>query len=212
MATATLAGATASVTGYGSWDRIIFDSGGAWTAGSTWTIAGTSLQGPFTLGIGYLGASKLASNYLTAITLNQRVYIGQNNQVAFSSIDDATGWNQQDPGAGFFLVQSSVGQSDSAYGLGTFQGRLAVLGRHNIQIWTTNADPAQFQLVQTLPNIGTISPQSVLGLGELDLLFLDDSGIRSLRTLVTTLNATVADVGSPVDDTVRYTLINGAPP
>lgn len=212
--TATFSNATAATAGYGSWDRIIFSAGSVWTAGKTWTIAGTSSEGSFTFGIGFLGADHTVSNYLSALTFGKRVYLGQKSQFAYSSIVDPSlqnliGFNQQSSGAGFQIVQSIQGQQDVVNGLGIFQGRLAVFGRYNIQLWNIGADPASFSLVQTLSNMGTASGFSVNGsLGDLDLLFLDDSGVRSLRTLVTTLNATIFDVGSAVDSLIQQALVS----
>lgn len=195
--------AATSVQAYGSWDRVYF-SNGPWTAWSTWTIAGTSSQGKFTFGVGYLGSDRGPYAFSSAFVMNNRVYYGQRNQLAFSAIGDPMGVNQQDSGAGFIKLQTMQGQQDSCVGLGMFQGRLVIFGRYNIQIWQTSANPAEFQLVQTLQSIGCIAAGSIQGLGggDLDVLFLDDSGVRGLRTLVTTLNATVEDLGSPIDSLV----------
>jgi hypothetical protein len=76
---------------------------------------------------------------------------------------------------------------------------MAVLGKLSTQIWKVQGDPNEFALIQTLINVGTASPFSAQSIGELDVIYLDSTGIRSLRAKETTLNAFVSDIGSPVD-------------
>jgi hypothetical protein len=67
--------------------------------------------------------------------------------------------------------------------------------------------------VQPLPNIGTVAGNSVQPLGTgLDVLFLSDTGVRSLRVRDLTLSAGVADIGSPVDSQIRKALLAGNGP
>ena len=86
------------------------------------------------------------------------------------------------------------------------QGRLVVLGRRHVQIWQTDADPANFANLQVLDNLGTLAPLSVHSLGQLDLIFLYDTGIRSLRTRAQDLNATPEDIGIAIDSLVQTKL------
>lgn len=120
----------------------------------------------------------------------------------FSAVDSATGFAQQDIGAGQVSMATQVPMPDNMTGLCLYQGRLALLARRFIQIWTVNDDPTQQAIQQVLLNIGTLAPLSIQGLGQLDVLFLSDTGIRSLRIHDITLNASVNDIGSPVDSLV----------
>jgi len=53
-----------------------------------------------------------------------------------------------------------------------------------------------------------VAPLSVQSLSDLDVMYLSDTGIRSLRARETTLNAFVDDLGSPIDTLV--TASNGS--
>lgn len=63
-------------------------------------------------------------------------------------------------------------------------------------------NPGANQLLQTLDNTGTRSPRSIKSFGDLDLFYLHDSGIRSLRARDSSNAASVTDVGTPIDELI----------
>lgn len=207
-------GGVNAVPGFG--DRWQVGFSGTFAFRDVWRILmGTSSLGEFSVGAGpavgidpgLAVAGQSAINPTVAMTMNKRVYLGLVSQFNFSENDDPTEWDEQFPGAGFIKYLSAFGSQDVIGAFGQLQGRLAVFGRRSIQMWTVDADPNNFALVQTLDNIGTIAPLSVLQLGDFDLLFLDDTGIRSLRTREVTLNSYVDDVGSAIDVLVKAALL-----
>lgn len=115
-----------------------------------------------------------------------------------SAIDDATEWNG---GTGSFVtdMSSENAGSERLTGLGIFENRLAVYSRTVIQIWIVDSDPANNEQVQVLENIGTLAPKSVQSFGDADQFFLSDTGVRSLRVRINTDNASLSDIGSPID-------------
>lgn len=141
-------------------------------------------------------------------TYRDRVFIGMGSQFNFSDNGDPTGWEEQNPGAGFVTYLSQYGFQDVVKAFSQLQGRLAVLGGRSIQLWTTDADPTAFALVQVLDNVGTNDPLSVQNIGDYDVIFLDTTGFRSLRSREVTLNAFVDDLGAPVDSLIRAALLN----
>jgi hypothetical protein len=92
-------------------------------------------------------------------------------------------------------------ETESLSGLEVYYGKLAVFGRYTTQIWKVDPDPALNALHQTL-RVGAVAPHAIRQFGTGDVLFLSDSGIRSLRALNGTLAAGVIDVGSPIDKLV----------
>ena len=143
------------------------------------------------------------------LTLNQKVYITNGTNFIFSSLGDPTLWNSDSSfGSGNILYQDNFSSPDSTIALAQYQGYLAVLARYSIEIWKIDADPALYSLVQVLQNIGTVAALSVQSIGELDVMFLSDTGIRSLRVRDSSLNAFVSDIGSPIDSLVQTDLIN----
>src|SRR4029077_4855653 len=144
---------------YGQQDKFIFNAG--WVVGDLWQILFTaSAQGNFTIGSG-VGEGiniSLALSDQTPIaptvcfTYRNRVYVGFGSQFSFSDNGDPTGWEEQAPGAGFVPYLSQLGNQDAITALSQLQGRLAVIARRSIQLWTVDADPNNFALVQTLDN------------------------------------------------------------
>lgn len=193
-------GGVNAVDGWGQRDQAKFI--GTWAIDDRWSLKFTSTVGDFTLGVGNL----TGGTYQFMMTYANRVYLANGANWNFSAIDDPVGWEEQNIGAGSVSYRSSIGYVDSTLAFGVVQGRLAVFGRQSIQIWSVNADPGLFKREQILANIGTVAPNSVQGIGELDVMFLDDTGIRSLRSKEVTLNAYVADLGSPIDSIVQTNL------
>lgn len=105
--------------------------------------------------------------------------------------------------AGFESLSSQTGQSDTLVALAPYQNALAVFSRRATQIWRVVAgDPVDNTPMQFLDNIGTMAPRSAVNFGELDVFFLSDTGIRSLRARDASNAAVVFDVGTSIDPLV----------
>ena len=198
MANYTFINGVVALPAYGERQKVRFV--GTWANGDTWSMACVgSLSGDFTLGKGNIAAMP----YVNGVTYKKRVYIGFGNQFGFSANNAPTLWEEQNSGAATIAFNSQYGVTDVVRAFSSMQGRLAVFGEQSIQIWQTDADPANFALQQTIDNTGTTEALSVQSIGDADVLYLDSSGIRSLRSKELTLNAEVSDVGTPVDDSVK---------
>jgi hypothetical protein len=132
------------------------------------------------------------------VTAQERIYAvsddGQN--VRFCKPGDATDWTAAGL-AGFLPVSRHFGSGQRAYGLGLYQGDLAVFTDTSIQIWTIDPDPTAMALKNVIEGVGTRHHSSIVSL-QGDLLFESDSGVRSLTTLQSSLYPTDTDVGLPV--------------
>ena len=186
------------IQGYGDRWQILFN--GTWAANEKY---GTSA---FDYSVGSINffAASLTPNYCT--TFKNRVYIGAGTQFNFSENGAPTEWEQQSPGAGFFSYLSYFGGQDLVYSISQLQGRLVVVGRRSVQLWTVDADPASFALVQEMDNVGSLSALATQNIGDFDVIILDDTGFRSLRTREVTLNAYVDDIGVAIDSLVQTDL------
>jgi hypothetical protein len=81
-----------------------------------------------------------------------------------------------------------------------------------VQIWAVDPDDSKNQFVQLLRAAGTLAPRSPLQYGSGDVLYLDQSGIRSLKAKYSSNSAAVSDIGSPVDPVVQaLVLAQGQP-
>lgn len=185
-------------------DRWQIQFGGTWALTEKWGLTLVSTAGDYDVGsIDFFSAVLLLT---MCTTFRNRVYIAAGSQFNFSDNGDPTGWEQQNPGAGFVGYLSYFGGQDQVYSISQLQGRLVVIARRSVQLWTVDADPANFALVQEMDNIGSISNLATQNIGDFDVIILDDTGFRSLRTREVTLNAYVDDIGTPVDDLVQSDL------
>lgn len=146
-----------------------------------------------------------------------KAYWTDGNLLRFSSVgelrqDNNTPAGAGVPGAGYVgggYIDLAVNDSQVEYlaGIEQYYNRVAVFTRRTTQIWSMDPDPSKNALQQIL-RIGSMAGGSIKQFGTGDVLFLSDSGIRSLRSLNYTLAAGVIDVGSPVDKLIQGELTN----
>lgn len=196
----TLAGGVDGVAGKGPTFRVTF--GGTWANGDTYQFDIVTAAQTF-----QLGSSDITKKVPTALLTNdQKLNFVAGQDWFFSAVGDSTGFNQQDTGAGSIELSSRTAEPEDQVAIVNYQGMVAVFARDTIQIWQVDADPTLYNLFQILSNIGTMASLSVQPLGDLDVMFLSDTGLRSLRSRETVLNATTVDIGTPVDSLVQADL------
>jgi hypothetical protein len=138
-----------------------------------------------------------------ALTLNKKVYAINDTLLIFSAVNDPLNWDTENGiGAGFINMFNEFTGGEKLRALAAYNGRLAIFARRTIQIWAVDVDPARNQQMQVLDNIGTIAPRSVTQVGDVDVFFLADSGIRSLRSRDVNNVAFSSDVGNPIDEII----------
>lgn len=177
---------------------------GAWTNGSHWTLVITSQGLSYTLGAGNIYG--LTPTFCAAF--GNRLHFLEGSTDHFSKIGDATRWEDQDTGAGDIAIVDRFSDPSNLVAISSYQGKLAYFGRNVIEIYNAPADPNLFSQSQVLQNIGALAKHSVKSMGDLDVLFLSDTGIRSVRVRDMSLNAFVSDIGSPIDDLVQTSLLS----
>lgn len=119
---------------------------------------------------------------------------GQN--VRFCAVGTPADWTTSG-NAGFLPVSQHFGSGQRAYGLGQYQGKLAVFTDQSIQLWNIDPDPTAMALDRVVDGVGTRHHSSIVSLYG-DLLFLSETGVRSLTTLANALFPTDVDVGLPI--------------
>jgi hypothetical protein len=132
------------------------------------------------------------------VTATSRIFaVSDDGQlVRFSAIGNPADWTTAGS-AGFLPVAQYFGSGQRIYGLGIYQGKLAVFADQSIQIWTIDPDPTAMALDRVIDGVGTRHHSSIVSLFG-DLLFLSESGIRSLTTLANSLFPTDIDIGLPI--------------
>ena len=105
-----------------------------------------------------------------------------------------------EPGAGFINISLNDPEGEQLESMEVYDDQMALFARLQTQIWKLDPDPTKDTLTQVL-RIGTLSPRSCVQFGTGDVLFLSDSGVRSLKAQSSTLTlaASVGDVGSAID-------------
>jgi hypothetical protein len=136
-------------------------------------------------------------------TFGKKIYAVSDSLLQFCAIDKPRDWDTvYGLGAGFINLFNSFTGGEKLKALAAYAGKLAIFARNTIQVWSMDVDPARNQQLQVLDNIGTIAPRSVQQIGDVDVFFLADSGIRSLRSRDVNNIAFSADIGNPVDELV----------
>jgi hypothetical protein len=203
-AKAMLGGADAS-NGAGGVTQLVVT--GTWVSADTFTVSISLADGRSQLhGAGALTA--VAPTF--GLTYKKKNYLlGGGQNLFFSGLNEPTVFNDPNvAGSGFMELGNEYGFSDHALGAAIYQGNLATFARASIQIIQLDPDPANYKVLQTLENIGTVNGASVQGIGDLDVLFCAESGVRSLRVRDSSNNASVVDLGTPIDSLVQARLLS----
>lgn len=157
----------------------------------------------------YFGATRLAGltpNF--CITHRSKVHILAGTSMISSGLDAPTKWRVSDLGSSFIDLSNNVNGSEDLVSAAPYQGKLAIFTRDSCQVWAIDVDAAQNAQGQIIQNSGCIAPHSVLNWGEVDVFYLSDSGIRSLRARDASNQAVVNDIGTPVDTDIVSELRN----
>lgn len=206
-----MAGGVAAVADVREQNTLTF--GGTWANGDTFEVLFTEAQTGRQLRVGAGTVSGLVPSFV--LTLNDKVYLACGTTLAFSAIgepdkfDDVftfAGEDGDEPGNGFIVPGNNYGTAEKIQALANYQDKLAILSRNSTQIWQVDADPANYAQVQVLQNLGTFAPLTVKPMGTLDVMFLSDTGIRSLRVRDSSNAAITVDIGTPVDRDIQEQL------
>jgi len=136
----------------------------------------------------------------TVLTVKSKVYAAFESTLAFSAISAPRDWGGGDgSGEGFITMSNQAAGFETLTALGRYQGYMAVFARRNTQIWYLDSDPIQNAQRQVIPNVGTFAPESVVNFGDIDVIFLSDTGVRSLKARDASNQAGVSDIGTPID-------------
>lgn len=143
----------------------------------------------------------------SAVTFRGKVYSTTRSLLYFSALKNASLWSNGDDeaaiGAGFINMANQSQGSERLCTSAEYQGLLSVFGSDSIRIWRIFEDEANNEFVQTVQATGTDSPRSVTPFGNMDVFYLDKSGVRSLRPRDSSGAANVSDVGTAIDTIVQ---------
>ena len=163
-------------------------------------------DGAGNIGRYYDGVDRPLAKGFYVRTYKTKMYSVQGSVLSFSAVGNAGDWT----GTGSGSIDLSLEDSDmtDTLALEVYYDKIAVFSRSAVQLWAMDPDPLKNQYVQTLRQAGTVAWRSVMQYGSGDVMYLSQSGIRSLRARNSSLAAAVSDIGSPLDpvmqDLIRY--------
>lgn len=190
-------GGTTSSPGKGMIYKVMVDNN--WAVGDTFAFQVVTASQTYDFGTGRMTGLVPVQ----AKTLNDRVHFVAGPFWCGSDNGDPVAFEQQAPGAFKIDTSNMTQEPEALMALSSFQGRMALWSRQTVQIWSMDANPDNIALGQVLSNIGIVSPNAAQSLGDFDVLFPSDSGIRSLRVQSINLNGYITDIGSPIDSLVK---------
>jgi hypothetical protein len=157
---------------------------------------------------GYTGSAPFVSA--------QKMYRLSGSILYFSGVGDPSvidpldpagdGPNTVNPGAGFIDMSHVDENGQNLIGMQAYYKEVAIFSRRCCLLFTLDPDLANNTFEQVI-HIGALSNDSILQFGTGDVLFLSDSGVRSLRVINISLAAGVTDVGSPIDALIQAAII-----
>ncbi len=165
---------------------------------------------------GYTAPSVGDLNGGVALAAFGRVWASSSNGQAFhySKLLDHTKWADADGGGRFQTQAYWPNGSDFITGMGVLEDKLVVFGRHNILIYdspqsASSVSPLTAFLVDTIEGVGCTARDSIVNIGN-DILFMSETGIRSLRRTILTTKAPLEDVTAAIRDVLLiYTAGHG---
>jgi hypothetical protein len=159
---------------------------------STWAVTTNKPAGVTTFdpscGMGYYGR-----NWVGGITEEKDVVYYSDTLIG----DTWTG------GASGYIDLKTVWGTDEIVAIAPFYGKLVIFGKHNIVIYLDPHVPSAstFQLDEVIRGVGCTSRDTVVAVGD-DLLFLSDTGLRSLNRTTELDKVPLADYSPSVKDTI----------
>lgn len=140
------------------------------------------------------------------LTFQEKLYSTLARLLGFSGIGDPTVLDPAsvpNPGAGVINMTNQNDGFEALTALAEYQGKLAIFSPNTVRTWVVDPDPDNNRPDNSVPNTGTVAPRSVRAYGNLDVFYLDTSGVRSLRARDSSNAPAVNDIGVPIDPFIQ---------
>ena len=123
--------------------------------------------------------------------------VGDRQTIYFSQLLDGSDFTGGDSGS--LSLNSVFPNNDQIIGLSAHNGFLIIFGRNNIAIYANPIDVTELTLADYIPNVGCIARDSIQNIGT-DIIFLSDSGVRSLQRVIQEKSLPLRDISKNVRD------------
>jgi hypothetical protein len=104
-----------------------------------------------------------------------------------------------------YIDLKTVWGTDEIIAIAPFYGKLIILGKHNIAIYKNPDEPSGLSLDEVVKGIGCVSRDSIQEIGD-DLVFLSETGLRSLSRTTEKDNIPLQDLSSNITETLVRTI------
>lgn len=154
----------------------------------------------------YNRGAKVSASGSYSRLYGSKMYMADGVNLRFSDIGDPSKWDATttpNQGAGFIDISKAELFGNRIYAVERYYDYLAVFGMNAIQLWQMDPDPKANKITQSLGNTGLYAPKAISAFANGDVLYLAQTGVRSLRARDASNYAITADIGSPVDTYIR---------
>ena len=159
-------------------------------------------------------AGSVPTTYASASDFKPNVVIGAYGRTWWADIvnDEQTlyfsalldGTNLATGDSGYLSLIDVFPNGDEIVGLAAHNGFLIIFGRRNIAVYANPIDVTRLELVDLVANVGCIARDSIVNTGT-DVMFLSDTGVRSIARVIQEKSAPINDISFNVrDDLVAY--------
>ena len=123
--------------------------------------------------------------------------VNDKQTVYFSALLDGTNLASGD--SGYLSLIDVFPNGDEIVGLAAHNGFLIIFGRRNIAVYANPIDVTRLELVDLIANVGCIARDSISNTGT-DVMFLSDTGVRSIARVIQEKSAPINDISFNVRD------------
>ena len=134
--------------------------------------------------------------------------VGDRQTVYFSRLLDGSDFTGGD--SGYLSLGEVFPNNDRIVALAAHNGFLIIFGQNNIAVYANPIDVTELALADFIPNVGCIARDSVQNTGT-DIIFLSDSGVRSLQRVVIEKSLPMRDLSKNVRDDLMGNVASGNP-
>jgi len=121
--------------------------------------------------------------------------------IYWSDLLDGTAWSGGSSGSIDVTNVWPTGY-DVITALAAHNGFLIIFGRNSILVYEGADSPANMTLSDTISNVGCVGRDALVSTGK-DLIFLDDSGVRSLSRTIQEKSAPIGDISKNVNNDIK---------
>lgn len=156
-------------------------------------------------GTAYTATGRAAGTGISGFVFKRRMWSPAGSLWEYSKLNTFTNWSDTAAasGASFINVSNEAEGSERLVGAGVYSGQGAIFSRRNVRIYNLFTDAQENTLYKPLDNSGTMAARSILNHGDVDLFYLDETGIRSIRAREATNEPFINDIGTAIDPFLR---------